>query len=67
MSEQDRGYGTELLKQGLSIAKEHGMSKVLLNIKLNWLSGQSSILDGCPVVILMLHIGGVKESYEKKR
>ncbi len=32
VSEQGKGYGTEILKQGLLIAKEHGMSKVLLNI-----------------------------------
>ena len=32
VSEQGKGYGTELLKQGLRIAKAHGMKKVLLNI-----------------------------------
>ena len=32
VSEQGKGYGTELLKEGLIIAKEHGMDKVLLNI-----------------------------------
>lgn len=32
VSEQGQGYGTEILKQGLSIAKEHDMNKVLLNI-----------------------------------
>lgn len=32
VSEQGRGYGTELLKQGLLIAKEQGMNRVLLNI-----------------------------------
>ena len=32
VSEQGKGYGTEILKQGLRIAKEHGMDKVLLNI-----------------------------------
>lgn len=32
VSEQGKGYGTEMLKQGLLIAKEHGMDKVLLNI-----------------------------------
>lgn len=32
VSEQGKGYGTELLKQGLQIAKEHNMNKVLLNI-----------------------------------
>lgn len=26
VSEQGKGYGTEILKQGLSIAKEHGMN-----------------------------------------
>lgn len=31
-SEQGRGYGTEILRQGLLIAKERGMSRVLLNI-----------------------------------
>lgn len=32
VSEQGKGYGTEILKQGLLIAKKHSMSKVLLNI-----------------------------------
>ena len=32
VSEQGKGYGTEILKQGLPIAKEHGMNKVLMNI-----------------------------------
>ena len=32
VSEQGKGYGTEILKQGLLIAKEHGMNKVLMNI-----------------------------------
>ena len=32
VSEQGKGYGTEILKQGFHIAKEHGMDKVLLNI-----------------------------------
>ena len=32
VSEQGKGYGTEILKQGLHIAKKHNMSKVLLNI-----------------------------------
>lgn len=32
VSEQGRGYGTELLKQGLNLAKKRGMDKVLLNI-----------------------------------
>ena len=32
VSEQGKGYGTEILKQGLVIAKEHGMEKVLLTI-----------------------------------
>ena len=32
VSEQGNGYGTEILRQGLVIAKEHGMDKVLLNI-----------------------------------
>ena len=31
-SEQGKGYGTEILKQGLRIAKAHHMNKVLLNI-----------------------------------
>ena len=32
VSEQGKGYGTEILKQGLRIAKERGMDRVLLNI-----------------------------------
>lgn len=32
VSEQGKGYGTEILKQGLSIAKEYGMEKVLFTI-----------------------------------
>lgn len=32
VSRQGRGYGTEILKKGLAIAKNHGMNKVLLNI-----------------------------------
>lgn len=32
VSEQGRGYGSEILRQGLQIAREHGMDKVLLNI-----------------------------------
>ena len=32
VSEQGKGYGKEILKQGLQIAKEFGMHKVLLNI-----------------------------------
>lgn len=32
VSEWGRGYGTEILGQGLTIAKAHGMDKVLLNI-----------------------------------
>ena len=32
VSEQGKGYGKEILKQGLTIAKAYGMSKVLLNI-----------------------------------
>lgn len=32
VSEQGKGYGTEILKQGFHIAKEHGMDKVLINI-----------------------------------
>ncbi|MBQ9120805.1 MAG: GNAT family N-acetyltransferase, partial [Clostridia bacterium] len=27
-----KGYGTEILRRGLEIAKEHGMEKVLLTI-----------------------------------
>ena len=32
VSEWNKGYGTEILRRGLAIAKEHGMDKVLLNI-----------------------------------
>lgn len=32
VSQQGLGYGTEILKQGLAIARKHGMKKVLLNI-----------------------------------
>lgn len=32
VSRQGKGYGTEILKQGLAIAEGHGMKKVLLNI-----------------------------------
>lgn len=32
VSEQGKGYGTEIIRQGLVIAKEHGMEKVLLTI-----------------------------------
>ena len=32
VSEQGKGYGTRILRQGLLIAKEHGMNKVLMNI-----------------------------------
>ena len=32
VSEQGKGYGTEILRQGLQIAKERGMDKVLLPI-----------------------------------
>ena len=32
VSEQGKGYGTEILGQGLQIAKKHNMSKVLMNI-----------------------------------
>jgi hypothetical protein len=35
VSEWGKGYGTEILRQGLEIAKEHGMKKVLLNINDN--------------------------------
>lgn len=35
VSEWGKGYGTEILKQGLQIAKEHGMEKVMLNINEN--------------------------------
>ena len=31
-SQQGNGYGTEILKQGLEIARNYGMMKVLLNI-----------------------------------
>lgn len=32
VSEQGKGYGTEILRQGLQIAKQHNMRKVILNI-----------------------------------
>ncbi len=32
VSEWGKGYGTEILRQGLKIAKSHGMERVLLNI-----------------------------------
>jgi predicted acetyltransferase len=32
VSEQGKGYGTEILKQGLDIAREHHLDKVLLTI-----------------------------------
>lgn len=32
VSQQGKGYGTEILRQGLMIARNHGMEKVLLNI-----------------------------------
>lgn len=32
VSEQGKGFGTEILKQGLEIAKKYGMNRVLLNI-----------------------------------
>ncbi|MBO7184582.1 MAG: GNAT family N-acetyltransferase [Oscillospiraceae bacterium] len=32
VSEQGKGYGTEILRQGLILAKEHGMEKVLFTI-----------------------------------
>jgi Predicted acetyltransferase len=32
VSEWGKGYGTEILRQGLEIAKSHGMDRVLLNI-----------------------------------
>lgn len=32
VSEWGKGYGTEILRQGLVIAKEHGMEKVLITI-----------------------------------
>lgn len=32
IGEQGKGYGTELLRQGLDIARTHGMEKVLANI-----------------------------------
>ena len=35
VSEQGKGYGTEILKQGLEIARARGMDKVLLNINSN--------------------------------
>ncbi|MDE5818627.1 MAG: GNAT family N-acetyltransferase [Lachnospiraceae bacterium] len=35
VSEWGKGYGTEILRQGLQIAMEHNMEKVLLNINEN--------------------------------
>lgn len=35
VSERRKGYGTEILRLGLKIAKENGMEKVLLNINEN--------------------------------
>ena len=35
VSEWGKGYGTEILRQGLEIAKEKGMEKVLFNINEN--------------------------------
>ncbi len=32
VSEQGKGYGTEILRQGLRLAKEHGMESVLFTI-----------------------------------
>jgi len=32
VSEWSKGYGTQILRYGLEIAREHGMDKVLLNI-----------------------------------
>lgn len=32
VSQQGKGYGTEILRQGLMIAANHGMKKVLLTI-----------------------------------
>ena len=32
VSEWNKGYGTQILRSGLEIAREHGMEKVLLNI-----------------------------------
>ena len=32
VSEQGKGYGQEILRQGLAIAKAHGMEKVLLTV-----------------------------------
>lgn len=32
VSEWGKGYGTEILRQGLKLAKQHGMEKVLLTI-----------------------------------
>ena len=32
VSEWNKGYGTQILRRGLEIAREHGMEKVLLNI-----------------------------------
>ena len=32
VSEQGKGYGKEILRLGLEIAKQHGMGKVLLTI-----------------------------------
>ncbi len=35
VSEQGKGYGKEILRLGLEIAKQHGMEKVLLTINEN--------------------------------
>jgi predicted acetyltransferase len=32
VSKQGKGYGTEILKQGLDIARKHDLKKVLLTI-----------------------------------
>jgi predicted acetyltransferase len=32
VSEWNKGYGTQILRRGLEIAREYGMGKVLLNI-----------------------------------